>query len=119
MLKLDIAAAAEARKAKAAWAKENLDLHWPQDLDVWKDLARKYNVRLPSYTQPATSTKYVKRVFKEVNIDIQEYLEASGVKSIRTLAQMNPREPAFASVGFALEWIDEYKSGEMPEFEEE
>lgn len=104
----------QARKDKAIWAKENLDLEWGSDAEVWKDLARKYNTRLPMYTQPATETKYVKRLFKHVGIDLSIYLEACGVKTLKQLAQMNPREPASASVGFALEWVDEYKT-EMSE----
>lgn len=52
----------------------------------------------------------MKRLFKKVGIDIQEYLESCGVKSLKELNAMNPNEPAFCSVGLALEWIDEEKN---------
>ena len=78
-----------------------------EDLPHWKKLASKYDFRLPAYYQPNTETKYVKRLFTKVGIDLKEYLEDCGVKTLKSLVAMNPTFPAYAEIGFALEWIDE------------
>lgn len=109
-MKLDIQAAQQAKAEKMEWAKNNLKLDY-MDEPTWRELSKKYSFRLPSWYQPAKQTRYVKRLFKHVGMDIQDYLEACGVKSLRELNALNPNEPAFASVGFALEWIEENKNG--------
>lgn len=109
-MKLDIQAAQKAKVEKMEFAKANLKLDY-LDEPTWRELSKKYSFRLPSWYQPASSTKYIKRLFKKVGIDIQDYLEACGVKSLKELNTLNPTEPAFASVGFALEYIEETKNG--------
>lgn len=98
-------------KAQAAIAeKKQANTHLKQDfsdLPHWKELASKYGFRLPSYYQPSTETKYLRRLFKKLNVDINEYIEACGVKGIKSLVNMNSSWPAYAEVGLALEWIDE------------
>lgn len=105
-MKLDIQAAQEAKKAKAQWAEENLKLDY-SDLDHWKVLARKYDFRLPSWYQPASSTKYVKRLMKHLGADMQEYLDSCGCKTLTQLVKLNPEETAQASCGYILEWWEE------------
>ena len=100
-------AAQKARQERIQWANENLDMDWGTDDDHWAVLAKKFSFRLPVRYMPNTETKYIKRLFKQVGIDIKEYLEDCGVTTLKRLNDMNPREPARASVGFALEWIDE------------
>lgn len=98
-------------KAKlAVQEKKEANLHLKQDfldLSVWKGLASKYGVRLPRYYIPNTETKYLKRLFKTVGVDIQEYLDACGVSTLKQLVRLNPDYPAYAEVGIALEYIDE------------
>ena len=98
-------------KAKlAVKEKKEANAHLKQDfLDLthWKELASKYGVRLPSYYQPATETKYLRRLFKKLDLDINEYVEACGAKGIKSLVNMNTNYPAYAEVGLALEWIDD------------
>lgn len=94
-----------ARKERSEWAKENLKMDWMDDAH-WRSLASKYNTRLPTKTIPNTETKYLKRLFKTCGIDYKEYLDVCGVKTLKQLASLNPDMPAFAEVGFALEWID-------------
>lgn len=100
-------AAQKARQERIQWANENLDMDWGTDDDHWAVLAKKFNFRLPVRYMPNTETKYIKRLFKQVGIDIKEYLEDCGVTTLKRLNDMNPRESARASAGFALEWIDE------------
>ena len=101
------------KKAQEAIAQKKLDnAHLKNDfndLPHWKELASKYGVRLPSYFQPNTETKYLRRLFKKVEMDIQEYLEACGVSTLKQLVKLNPNYPAAAEYGLALEYIDETK----------
>lgn len=97
--------AVAARLAKQEAAK-SLKQDW-EDIQHWKELASKHGVRLPSYVHPNTETKYLKRLFKKLNLDIQEYLDSCGVKTAKSLVNMNTNYPAYAEVGLALEWINE------------
>lgn len=106
--KPDVQKAQEARKAKAQWAKDNLQLEYEDD-EHWKELSKLYGFRLPIYNIPNTSTKYLKRLFNHFDIDIKDYLEYCGVASVKHLASLNPKFTARAECGFALEYIDELK----------
>ena len=107
MIKLDY------KKAQEAIAQKKLDnAHLKSDfsdLPHWKELASKYGVRLPSYYIPSKETKYLRRLFKKVEMDIQEYLEYCGVSTLKQLVKLNPNYPAYAELGLALEYIDETK----------
>ncbi len=104
--KPDVQKAQEARKAKAQWAKENLQLEYEDD-EHWKELSKLYGFRLPIYNIPNTSTKYLKRLLTKHGIDVQEYLESCGVSSIKELISLNPKYTARAECGFALEYIND------------
>ena len=100
-------------KAKlAVQQKKEANAHLIQtfsDENHWKSLASKYGVRLPRYYICNSETKYLKRLFKKVEIDIQEYLDACGVSTVKQLVKLNPNYPAYAEIGIALEYIDEVK----------
>lgn len=109
MLNTNPELAQQAKQEKIAWAKENLKLDW-EDLPHWKSLASKYKFRLPSYYQPGTETKYLKRLMKHCNIDMNAYLESCGVRTVKELVWLNPTHPAVAFCGYGLEYVDEVKS---------
>ena len=96
-----------ARQEKIKWAETNLDMDWGEDEAEWRRLGSLYQFRLPQRHISNTETKYVKRLFKHLGVDIKEYLEDCGVTTLKQLNDMNPREPAFAAVGFVLEWYHE------------
>ena len=98
--------AKESMAAKKAWAVEHLDQEW-EDESHWRMLASKHGVRLPNWWIPNTSTKYIKRVFQDKGIDIGEYLEDCGCKTVKQLAAFKPTFPCWVEIGFALEYIDE------------
>ena len=98
--------AAASRLAKKQWAKENLKLTY-EDSPLWRELASKYNTRLPSYVHPNTASKYLKRMLTHLGVDSKEYLEACGVKNFKQLAEMNPEYTAMAECGYILEYFDE------------
>ena len=101
------------KKAQEAVAQKKLDnAHLKNDfsdLTHWKELASEYGVRLPRYYICNSETKYLRRLFKKVEIDIQEYLDACGVSTVKQLVKLNPNYPAAAEIGLALEHIDEVK----------
>lgn len=101
--------AAEVKAAKKAWAEDNLKQDWA-DKSHWQELASKYSVRLPVWYIPATETKYLKRLFRQLEMEINEYVDAMGCSNIKELVSGNTTMPAWVAVGLALEWIDEVKS---------
>jgi hypothetical protein len=101
--------AAAARKAKQEAAK-SLNNEWGDDLTHWKELASKHGVRLPSYVHPNTETKYLRRLFNKMELDIKDYLDACGVTTLKKLSALNPDYPAYVEYGLALEYIDEQKA---------
>lgn len=94
------------RLAKKQWAEENLKLTY-EDSPLWRELASKYNTRLPSYVHPNSSSKYLKRMLSHLGVDSKEYLDACGVTTFKQLAEMNPEYTAMAEVGLLLEYWDE------------
>lgn len=94
------------RIAKKQYAEENLKLDYA-DSPLWRELASKYNTRLPSYIHPNTSSKYLKRVMNHLGVNAKEYLEVCGVTTFKQLAELNPEYTAMAEVGLFLESYDE------------
>ena len=101
--------AAASRLAKKQYAEENLKLDYA-DAPLWRELASKYNTRLPSYVHPNTASNYLKRMLTHLGVDSKEYLEACGVTTFKQLAEMNPEYTAMAEVGHLLEWVDDKES---------
>ena len=102
--------ATEARRLKAL-AAESFIPDDPEDLAVWKALASKYGVRLPSYTQPWTEVKYLKRIMTKLGVEMKDYLEVCGSSTLKGLAKLNPNRPARFEIGLFLEWYDEKECG--------
>lgn len=98
-----------ARQERIKWAETNLDMEYGEDETEWRRLCALYKFRMPQRHIPNSETKYIRRLFKHLGVDIKEYLEDCGVTTLKQLNDMNPREPAFASVGFVLEWYNERK----------
>lgn len=80
---------------------------FPDDENHWRNLASRYNIRLPVSYIPNTETKYIKRVAKKLGIDYKEYLEDCGAKTLKELVEFNPNYPAYAEVGLLLEYYNE------------
>lgn len=73
----------------------------------WRELASSVGVRLPTTYLANTETKYLRRVAKKLNIDMQEYLDDCGVKNLRQLVELNPTHTALSEVGLLLEWYSD------------
>ena len=77
------------------------------DMPYWRELASKYGVRLPVSHFPATEVKYVKRASKKLGVDLNNYVESTGCKSLKEYAEINENWSAGAMVGLFLEYVDE------------
>lgn len=112
-----LAQAKLAKQDKVKWAKEHLKLEYADERH-WKSLASSYNLRLPQKYTPASSTKYVKRMAKALGIDILEYVEAMGCRTLLEMVKLNPKQNAVAFCGFFLEWHHENQTDPV-EYEED
>lgn len=100
------AQAKETRQAKKLLAEQTLKLEYA-DENHWASLASKYSVRLPVYYQPSSEIKYVRRIAKKLNIDINEFLSSTGYSNVKSLASANPTWTARAICGTLLEFYDD------------
>jgi hypothetical protein len=98
--------AKETRDAKKLLAEQTLKLEYA-DENHWAALASKYSVRLPVYYQPSSEIKYVRRIAKKLNADINEFLSSTGYSNIKSLASANPTWTARAICGTFLEFYDD------------
>ena len=98
--------AKETREAKKLLAEKTLKLEYA-DENHWAPLASKYSVRLPVYYQPSSEIKYVRRIAKKLNIDINEFLSSTGYPNVKSLASANPTWTARAICGTLLEFYDD------------
>lgn len=96
----------ETRQAKKLLAEQTLKLDYA-DENHWTTLASKYSVRLPVYYQPSSEIKYVRRVAKNLNIDINDFLASTGYTNVKSLAAANPTWSARAICGILLEFYDD------------
>ena len=104
-------------KAKLAREQKKLDCSHIRteyaDLPHWRELASKYGIRLPTAHFPATDVKYVKRAARKVDIDIKDYAESTGCKTLKEFAELNESWSSQAMVGLFLEWYDEVKTNNV------
>lgn len=94
-----------ARIAKRAWSEENLQQEF-LDVQIWRDLASKHSVRLPISYAAGTETKYYKRITKQLGVELEQFVEETGFKTIKQFAKANMRWPAYAICGLILEWFE-------------
>ena len=102
------AKAAQSREDKKK-SGEHLKQDWADEAHM-RGLASEFNIRLPSSFIPNTEIKYLRRVAKKLNIDLNVYVEACGVKNLKQLVALNENVPAFIEVCWMLEWYKENKA---------
>mgnify|MGYP003407679018 CR=1 FL=1 len=93
--------AAATRQAAQDFARKNLRLDFA-DAPHWRALAAKNGVRLPLWYLPTTAGR-LQRYAEGLGLSIEQIADATGCKSYRSLAGMNPTWPLFAHVGVLLE----------------
>ena len=88
------------------WAKENLILNHA-DENYWRTTASEKGLRLPQWHIAGTEIKYIKRACKKLGVDVKEYTESTGFKTLKEFAETNYKFNAVAQVGLVLEyWVD-------------
>lgn len=102
------AKAAQSREDKKK-AGEHLKQDWVDEAYM-RGLASEFNIRLPASYVPNIETKYLRRVAKKLNIDLNAYVEACGVKNLKELVSLNPDHPAYVEVCHMLEYYKENKA---------
>lgn len=91
------------RLADQEYAKENLILD-RADEPYWKAEASARGIRMPQWHILGTEVKYVKRACKKLGIDVKEYTESTGFKTLKEFVESNPKFNAVAQVGLAIEY---------------
>lgn len=101
-------------KAQAARIQKKLDCAHIRteyaDLPHWRELASLYGIRLPTAHFPASEIKYVKRAARKCGVDIKDYVESTGCKTLKEFAELNENWSSQAMVGLFLEYCDEIKT---------
>jgi hypothetical protein len=113
-------ASVEQRKQEQKYAQDNLKIEYA-DKGLWQELASKYGSKLPLYWKPISELKYMRRVAKKANYDINLFVQATGFSNLKEFTQANSNLTAVAGVGLLLEEIDDYftKNHKYPEKIEE
>lgn len=75
-----------------------------QDSDYWRSLASEQGVKMPQWWIKGSEIKYIRRVCKKIGVDVSQYLESTGFKTLKELTETNGKYTAFAHVGLVLEW---------------
>lgn len=91
------------RLADQEYARLNVDLDRP-DESYWKAEASARGIRMPQWHILGNEVKYVKRACKKLGIDVKEYVESAGFKTLKEFAETNPRFNAVAMVGLVIEY---------------
>lgn len=87
-----------------AWAALHLRKNFT-DQQHWNTLARRFDIRMPAWFVPGSSTLTVVRCLRKAGISPQAAEEALGC-SLKEYAKENPDWPAFALIGTILEDFD-------------
>lgn len=95
------AAAAAAREAAQQFARESLRLDFA-DAQHWRDLASAAGIRLPAWYVRCTAGG-IRRYCARLGLDLSTIEDATGCRSYREFAALNPTWPLFAIVGVLLE----------------
>ena len=91
------------------FARNNLKVTYV-DQPHWVSLASKYSCKLPLWWKPARDVKYLRRVAKKANFDLNVFVESTGCSNIKEYADLNSNWSVLGLVGTLLEFIDEQKS---------
>jgi hypothetical protein len=91
------------RVADQEWAKQNIVLDRP-DEPYWKAMASEKGIRMPQWHILGTEVKYIKRACKKLGIDVKEYTESTGFKTLKEFAETNHKFNAVAMVGLVIEY---------------
>ena len=78
------------------------------DQQHWASLASKYGSKLPNWWKPASDIKYLRRIAKKANFDLNLFVQSTGCSNIKEYADLNKNYTALGVSGPLLEYIHEY-----------
>ncbi len=99
--------AKQQRLADQEYARNNLKINYA-DQPHWVSLASKYNSKLPLWWKPASDVKYLRRIAKKANFDLNTFVESTGCSTIKEWVNLNSNYTALGVAGSLLEFIEEY-----------
>ncbi len=91
------------RLADQEYARQNVTLDRP-DEPYWKSIAAERGIRMPQWHILGNEIKYMKRACKKLGIDVKEYTESTGFKTLKEFAETNHKFNAVAMVGLVIEY---------------
>ena len=103
--------AKQQRLVDQEYARNNLKIDYI-DQPHWVALASKYNCKLPGWWYPSSDVKYLRRVAKKANFDLNVFVESTGCSNIKEYADLNSNWTVLGLVGTLLECIDGQKTSE-------
>jgi hypothetical protein len=74
----------------------------------WVELASKYGSKLPMWWKPSSDYKYLRRIAKKANFDINLFVESTGCSNIKEYVSLNQHLSAIGVVGPLLEYIEQH-----------
>lgn len=95
-----------ARVLKKQFAEDNLKLDW-QDENYWREICSSIGVKLPQRYD--VGTRSIKKIARKLGVDLNEFLDGTGFRTLRQFEVANPTWPAFALAGIFIEWYIEEK----------
>ena len=107
--------AKQQRLVDQEYARNNLKTSYI-DQPHWVTLASKYNCKLPMWWKPSSDVKYIRRVAKKANFDLNVFVESTGCSNIKEYADLNSNWSVLGLVGTLLEFIDEQKTSESKQY---
>lgn len=99
--------AKQQRLVDQEYARNNLKINYI-DQPHWVSLASKYNCKLPLWWKPSIDVKYLRRIAKKANFDLNIFVDSTGCSNIKEWVGLNPNYTAVGVAGPLLEFIEEY-----------
>lgn len=99
--------AKQQRLVDQEYARNNLKINYI-DQSHWVSLASKYNSKLPLWWKPSSDIKYLRRIAKKANFNLNVFVESTGCSNIKEWVGLNSNYTALGVAGPLLEFIDEY-----------
>lgn len=99
--------AKQQRLVDQEFARNNLKTSYADQIH-WVSLASKYNSKLPLWWKPSSDVKYLRRIAKKANFDLNLFVDSTGCSNIKEWVGLNSNYTALGVCGPLLEYIDEY-----------
>lgn len=102
----------KAQEARVAKKENSGNIVVSSEDSHWRELASKHGVRMPQSVCQSSEHKFVKRIARKVEVDINVWIrEVVGAKSLAEISDANPNIGAVGVCGLFLEYVEEVKNG--------